>query len=82
VSTESAAPATSSATSKKPMVIALAVVGVVALVIGILWFAGAAPSFLNVGSHVKHGGHIFRGAVGAVIGLALLAFAFIQNKKA
>lgn len=64
------------------MVIALAVIGVVALVVGILWFTGASPGFLNVGSHVKHGGHNFRGGVAAVIGIALLVFAFIQNKKA
>lgn len=78
MSTASAA----SGTGRKPVVIALAVVGVVALVVGILWFVGAAPGFLNVGSHVKHGGHLFRGGVAAVIGLGLLAFAWIQNKKA
>lgn len=64
------------------MVLALAVIGVVALVVGILWFVGAAPGFLDVGSHVKHGGHLFRGGVAAVVGLGLLAFAWIQNKKA
>ncbi len=53
-----------------------------ALVVGILWFVGAAPGFLNVGSHVKHGSHLFRGGVAAVIGLGLVAFAWIQNKKA
>lgn len=73
---------TASGTSRKPLVIALAVIGVVAIVVGILWFAGAAPSFLNVGSHVKHGGHLFRGAVAAVVGLGLLVFSWIQNKKA
>jgi len=74
---------TGSTGSRKPVVIALAVVGVVALIVGILWFTGLAPSFLNVGSHVKgHGGHIFRGGVAAVIGLGLLVFAWIQNKKA
>jgi len=85
VSTASAATDTPSGTSsgnKKPVVIALAVVGVIALIVGILWFVGAAPSFLNVGSHVKHGGHLFRGGVAAVIGLGLLVFAWIQNKKA
>lgn len=68
--------------NKKPVVIALAVVGAIALIVGILWFVGAAPSFLNVGSHVKHGGHLFRGGVAAVVGLGLLVFAWIQNKKA
>jgi uncharacterized membrane protein YidH (DUF202 family) len=72
---------TASATGRKPLVIALGVIGVVAIVVGILWFVGAAPSFLNVGSHVKHGGHLFRGGVAAVVGLGLLVFAWIQNKK-
>jgi hypothetical protein len=72
---------TASGTGRKPLVIALAVIGVVAIVVGILWFVGAAPGFLNVGSHVKHGGHLFRGGVAAVVGLGLLVFAWIQNKK-
>jgi uncharacterized membrane protein YidH (DUF202 family) len=72
-----------SGTSRKPLVIALAVIGVVALIVGILWFVGAAPAFLNVGSHVKHhGNHLFRGGVAAVVGIGLLVFAWIQNKKA
>lgn len=73
---------TASSTGRKPLVIALAVIGVVAIVVGILWFVGAAPSFLDVGSHVKHGGHLFRGGVAAVVGIGLLVFAWIQNKKA
>ena len=73
---------TASGTGRKPLVIALAVIGVVAIVVGILWFVGATPSFLNVGSHVKHhGGHLFRGGIAAVIGIGLLVFAWIQNKK-
>ena len=83
--TSAATDSTSSAGStgnKKPVVIALAVVGAIALIVGILWFVGAAPSFLNIGSHVKHGGHLFRGGVAAVVGLGLLVFAWIQNKKA
>jgi uncharacterized membrane protein YidH (DUF202 family) len=68
--------------TRKPVVIILAVLGVVALIVGILWFTGAAPHFLNVGSHVKgHGGHLFRGGVAAIVGVGLLIFAFIQNKK-
>ena len=86
MSTASASTDTPSGTNsgnKKPVVIALAVVGVIALIVGILWFVGAAPGFLNVGSHVKHGGgHLFRGGVAAVIGLGLLVFAWIQHKKA
>lgn len=85
MSTASAATGTdsgSSTSSKKPVVIALAAIGAVALIVGILWFVGAAPGFLNLGSHVKHGSHLFRGGVAAVVGLGLLVFAWIQNKKA
>ncbi len=71
-----------SPSGRKPVVIVLAVIGVVAVIIGILWFTGASPHFLNLGSHVKHGGHLFRGGVAVVIGLVLLVFAWIQNKKA
>jgi uncharacterized membrane protein YidH (DUF202 family) len=73
---------TASGTGRKPVVLILAVIGVVVLVVGILWFVGAAPGFLNVGSHVKHGGHLIRGGVAAVIGIGLVVFAWIQNKKA
>ena len=85
MSTASTATDTGSSNStgnRKPVVIALAVVGVIALVVAVLWFVGATPSFLNVGSHVKHsGGHLFRGGIAAVVGLGLLVFAWIQNKK-
>ena len=39
--------------SKRALVIILAVVAVVAIILGILWLGGWAPSFLNSGSHVK-----------------------------
>jgi hypothetical protein len=67
--------------SKRPLVIVLAVIGVVAVVLGVLWFAGAAPSFLNVGSHVKHGGHLIRGGTAVVVGVAALVYAWFLNKK-
>jgi hypothetical protein len=68
--------------SRRPLVIALVIVGVIALIVAILWFAGAAPSFLNAGSHVKgHGNHVYRGAVGAVVGIAALIGAWLVNKR-
>ena len=63
------------------MIIVLAVIGVVALIVGILYFVGASPAFLNVGSHVKSGGHLARGAVGVVVGLVLLGLAWFANKR-
>ena len=71
-----------SGSGKKPLVIVLAVVGVLAIVAGILYFAGVAPSFLNIGSHVKHGGHLYRGVVSVVVGLVLVGYAWFTSKKA
>jgi hypothetical protein len=71
----------STASSKRSLVIILAVIAVIALILGILWFAGAAPSFLDSGSHVKSGGHIFRGITGIVIALVCGAGAWWTNKK-
>jgi hypothetical protein len=72
-----------SAGSKRPLVIALAVVGAVALILGVLWLLGVAPGFLNAGSHVKasSGHHLYRGIVAAVVGIAGLAGAFVMNRK-
>jgi hypothetical protein len=68
--------------SKRTVVIVLGVLSLLAIILGILYFAGATPSFLNSGSHVKSGGHNIRGAVVLVVGLALGAAAWWQNKKA
>ncbi len=69
--------------SKRGLVIGMAVVGLVALVVGVLWVTGAAPHFLNSGSHVKGGGsHWFRGAAAFVVAIALFVGAWITNKKA
>jgi hypothetical protein len=68
--------------SKRPLAIALAVIGVIAIIVGILWFAGATPSFLNIGSHVKgHGHHVYRGAVGVVVGIAALFGAWRLSRR-
>lgn len=70
--------------SRKPLVLVLAVVGVVALIIGILYFIGgsAVPSFLASGSHVKNGGsHLYRGGAAAIVGLAALAGAFVLRRR-
>jgi hypothetical protein len=68
--------------SKRSLTIILAVIGVIALVLAILWLSGAAPSFLNSGSHVKGGGnHIYRGIAGLVVAIACGAGAWWTNKK-
>jgi hypothetical protein len=68
---------------KRPLVVILAVIGVVAIIIGVLYFVGgsALPHFMTAGSHVKKGGHNFRGAAAVVVGLVLLAGAWWTNKR-
>jgi hypothetical protein len=69
--------------SKRSLTIILAIVAVIAIILGILWFAGAAPSFLNSGSHVKgtSGGHLYRGAAAVIVGLVLGGAAWFSRKK-
>ena len=68
--------------SGRSLTIILAVVAVVALILAILWFSGAAPSFLNSGSHVKgSGNHVYRGAAAVVVALILGAGAWFSRKK-
>jgi hypothetical protein len=69
--------------SKRTLTIVLAIVAVVALVLAILWFAGASPAFLNSGSHVKgsNGHHLFRGIAGLVVAIVAGAGAWFTSKK-
>jgi hypothetical protein len=69
--------------SKKPLVIVLAVIGVVAIIVGILYMvAGSAlPSFLTAGSHVHKGNHLARGGVALVVGIAAFIGAWFSTKS-
>jgi uncharacterized membrane protein len=69
-------------TSRKPLVIILTVIGVLALIVGILYMvAGTSlPSFLTAGSHVHKGNHLARGGVALVIGVACLIGAWFSSK--
>jgi hypothetical protein len=68
--------------SKRSLVIILAVIAALALILGILWVSGSAPSFLDSGSHVKNGGnHIYRGIAGLVVAIVCGAGAWWTNKK-
>ena len=70
-------------TSKKPLVIILAVIGVLAIIVGILYMvAGTSlPSFLTAGSHVHKGDHLARGGVALVVGLACLIGSWFSTKS-
>ena len=69
-------------TSRKPLVIILAVIGVLAIIVGILYMvAGTSlPSFLTAGSHVHKGNHLARGGVALVLGVACLIGAWFSSK--
>ena len=69
-------------TSRKPLVIILTVIGIVAIIVGILYLvAGSSlPSFLTAGSHVHKGNHLARGGVALVIGVACLIGAWFSSK--
>lgn len=66
----------------KSLTIILAVVAIIAIILGILWFAGATPSFLNSGSHVHgSGNHVYRGTAAVVVGLVLGGAAWFTRRK-
>jgi uncharacterized membrane protein HdeD (DUF308 family) len=69
--------------SKKPLVVILAVIGVLAIVVGVLYMvAGTSlPSFLTAGSHVHKGNHLARGGVALVVGLAALIGSWFSTKS-
>ena len=71
-----------STSSKKPLVIVLAVVGVLAIIVGILYMVAgdSLPSFLTAGSHVHKGNHLARGGVALVVGVACLIGAWFSSK--
>jgi hypothetical protein len=71
--------------SKRPLVIVLAIIGVVFIVLAILFFAGVGLGPLNSVGHsgkVNHGSHGIRGSVSAVIGVVALVGAWFANRKA
>jgi hypothetical protein len=72
--------------AKRPLVIILGVLGVLAVILGIVYFAVTnLPHFLTAGSHVhaSSGHHLIRGAVALVVGLVLVGAAwwFSRSKK-
>jgi hypothetical protein len=70
--------------SKRPLVIALAVVGVVFIILAVLFFAGVGMGPLDTIGHsgkVNHGSHSIRGSVSAVIGVVGLVGAWFMNKR-
>jgi hypothetical protein len=74
------------ASAKRPLVIVLGVLGVLAVILGIVFMvATGLPHFLTAGSHVKaaNGHHLIRGTVAIVVGVVLVGAAwwFSRSKK-
>jgi hypothetical protein len=68
--------------SKRSLTVILAIIAIICIIVAILWFSGAAPSFMNSGSHVKgSGNHVYRGAAALVVGLVLGGAAWFSRKK-
>ena len=70
--------------SRRPLVIGLAVVGVVFLILAVLFFAGVGLGPLDTVGHsgrANHGSHDIRGAVSAVIAIVGLGCAWFMNRK-
>jgi hypothetical protein len=70
--------------SKRPLVIVLAIIGVVFIVLAILFFAGVGLGPLNSIGHsgkVNQGSHGVRGSISVAIGVIALAGAWFANRK-
>jgi uncharacterized membrane protein YidH (DUF202 family) len=67
----------------RTMVIVLAVIGILAIIVGVLYMAAgnSLPAFMTAGSHVHKGNHLARGAVALVVGIALLIGAWFTARK-
>ncbi len=73
-----------SSSGGRTLAIILAVIGIIAIVVGVLYMAAGTslPSFMTAGSHVHKGNHLARGGVALVVGLALLVGAWFAARKA
>ena len=64
-----------------PLVIVLTVIGILAIIAGILYVAGAANSIHFMVGSVHHGHHQIRAIVSFVIGIACLIGAYIAKTR-
>jgi len=80
----SSASVSGGAGSRRPLVIGLAVIGVVFLILAILFFAGVNMGPLDTIGHsgkANHGSHGVRGSVSAVIAVLAFVGAWITSRK-
>jgi uncharacterized membrane protein len=67
--------------NRGPLVIILAVIGVLAIIAGILYISGAANSLHFMSGSVHHGHHAVRAIVSFVVGIAFLIGAYIAKSR-
>jgi hypothetical protein len=64
-----------------PLVIVLAVIGILAIIAGILYLSGAANSLHFMDGAVHKGHHVVRAIVALVVGVAFVIGAFIAKSR-
>ncbi len=77
----SSASAPGGSANRGPLVIILAVIGILAIIAGILYISGAANSLHFMAGSVHHGHHAIRAIVSFVVGIAFLIGAYIAKSR-
>ena len=75
------APTTGGSSGRRPLAVILAILGVLAIIAGILYLAGAANSLHFMVGGVHQGHHLVRAAVSFVVGIALLIGAWFAARR-
>lgn len=78
----SAASMSGRSSGSRTLAIILAIIGILALIAGIIYLASTSvPSFMAAGSHQHSGHHMIRAIVSLVIGVVLLAGAWFTGRR-
>jgi uncharacterized membrane protein len=77
----SSASAPGGSANRGPLVIILAVIGILAVLAGIMYVSGAANSLHFMDGSVHHGHHLIRAIVSFVVGIAFLIGAYIAKSR-
>jgi uncharacterized membrane protein len=77
----SSASAPGGSANRGPLVIILAVIGILAVIAGIMYVSGAANSLHFMDGSVHHGHHLIRAVVSFVVGIAFLIGAYIAKSR-
>jgi uncharacterized membrane protein YidH (DUF202 family) len=67
--------------SRRPLSIILTIIGVLAIIAGILYVSGAANSIHALVGSVHKGNHAVRAAVSFIVGVVCLAVAYVARAR-